>query len=88
MSAVCGYLSLNLACASTNCSPVLPPIITKGLTAADADELTTRTRTAMLDELIRLSHVSGHENGEPLPRASGSENREELKKRTAFSDKL
>lgn len=61
---------------------VLPAIPTKGMTAADADALTTRTRNAMMDELIRLSHVSGNGAGEPLPRASGRETAsDELKKR-------
>lgn len=50
---------------------VLPPINTKGKTAADVDDLVKKTRDAMLDELIRLSHVSGDGNGVPLPRASG-----------------
>ncbi|KAF2279818.1 1-acylglycerol-3-phosphate O-acyltransferase [Westerdykella ornata] len=49
---------------------VLPPIPTKGLTTADVDVLTVKTRDAMLDELIRLSHVSGTGNAVPLPRAS------------------
>ncbi|KAF2184108.1 1-acylglycerol-3-phosphate O [Zopfia rhizophila CBS 207.26] len=48
---------------------VLPPIPTTGLTAADADALTTRTRDAMMNELIRLSHLSSNGNGTPLPRA-------------------
>ncbi|KAF2803397.1 acyltransferase-domain-containing protein [Mytilinidion resinicola] len=41
---------------------VLPPIPTKGMTAADADKLTTKTRDAMMSELIRLSTVApnGH----------------------------
>ena len=50
---------------------VLPPISTKGKTAADVDDLMKKTRDAMLEELIRLSHVSGEGNGVPLPRASG-----------------
>lgn len=62
---------------------VLPPIPTKGLTTADVDALVKRTRDAMLDELIRLSHVSGTGNGVPLPRASGRDEDEkaELRKR-------
>ncbi|KAF1973935.1 acyltransferase-domain-containing protein [Bimuria novae-zelandiae CBS 107.79] len=63
---------------------VLPPISTKGKTAADVDEMTTKTRQAMLEELIRLSHVSGVGNGVPLPRASGRQSEEgsgELRKR-------
>ena len=51
---------------------VLPAIPTKGMTAADVDGLVVRTRDAMLEELIRLSHVSGAGNGVPLPRASGA----------------
>jgi lysophosphatidate acyltransferase len=36
----------------------------------------------MMDELIRLSHVSGAGNGVPLPRATGVErSSEELRKR-------
>jgi lysophosphatidate acyltransferase len=50
---------------------VLPPISTKGMTAADVDGLAERARNAMMDELIRLSHVSGQGNGVPLPRAAG-----------------
>lgn len=50
---------------------VLPPISTKGKTAADVDDLVKRTRDAMLEELIRLSHVSGVGEGVPLPRTSG-----------------
>lgn len=63
---------------------VLPAIPTKGLTAADVDGLVERTRNAMMDELIRLSHVSGAKegNGVPLPRASGVEEvRKELRQR-------
>jgi len=56
---------------------VLPPIKTQGMTSADVDGLLKRTRDAMLDELIRLSHVSGTGNGVPLPRASISGRREE-----------
>lgn len=68
---------------------VLPPIPTKGLTAADVDALVKKTRDAMLEELIRLSHVSGAGNGEPLPRSSAAattaiegEKEGELRKRT------
>jgi lysophosphatidate acyltransferase len=62
---------------------VLPPIQTKGKTAADVDALVEKTRNAMMDELIRLSHVSGVGNGEPLPRASGvdAESRSEMRRR-------
>ncbi|ORY18134.1 hypothetical protein BCR34DRAFT_554247 [Clohesyomyces aquaticus] len=56
---------------------VLPPIPTKGLTAADADGLATRTRDAMLDELKRLAEYPllayDNPNFDPL--------REELKKK-------
>ena len=65
---------------------VLPPIPTKGMTAADVDALVTKTRDAMLEELIRLSHVSGAGNGVPLPRSSGalreSNEQGELRKRS------
>lgn len=61
---------------------VLPAIPTKGMTAADVDALMKKTRDGMLEELIRLSHVSGHGNGVPLPRASGVEDESgELRKR-------
>ncbi|RYO60174.1 hypothetical protein AA0113_g7002 [Alternaria arborescens] len=62
---------------------VLPPIQTKGLTAEHVDGLVKKTRDAMMDELIRLSHVSGVGNGEPLPRSSGvdGQERSELRKR-------
>ena len=61
---------------------VLPPISTKGLTAKDVDMLVEKTRNAMLEEIIRLSHVTGEKNGEPLPRASGLEDEaRELRKR-------
>ncbi|KAF2631365.1 1-acylglycerol-3-phosphate O [Macroventuria anomochaeta] len=63
---------------------VLPAILTKGLTAADVDGLVERTRNAMMDELVRLSHVSGAKegNGVPLPKASGVEEvRKELRQR-------
>src|SRR6266700_23734 len=42
---------------------VLPPIPTTGLTAADADKLTQRTRDAMMNELMRLSHLRWYEDG-------------------------
>jgi len=51
---------------------VLPAIPTKGMTVADVDGLVNKTRDAMLEEIIRLSHVSGTGNGVPLPRASGA----------------
>ncbi|KAF1840167.1 1-acylglycerol-3-phosphate O-acyltransferase [Cucurbitaria berberidis CBS 394.84] len=61
----------------------LPPISTTGLKPEDVDALLARTRDAMMEELIRLSHVSGQGNGEPLPRTSGvdDEQRGELRKR-------
>ncbi|KAH7065678.1 hypothetical protein BKA63DRAFT_524400 [Paraphoma chrysanthemicola] len=62
---------------------ILPPIPTKGLTKDDIDDLVERTRKVMLDELIRLSHVTGQGNGVPLPVASGvDEKTRELRKRT------
>ncbi|USP77715.1 1-acylglycerol-3-phosphate acyltransferase [Curvularia clavata] len=62
---------------------VLPPIQTKGLGAEHVDELVKKTRDAMMEELIRLSHISGTGNGEPLPRSSGVDEqaRGELRKR-------
>jgi lysophosphatidate acyltransferase len=61
---------------------VLPAIPTTGMTAADVDALMKKTRDGMLEELIRLSHVSGAGNGAPLPRATGVEDeRSELRKR-------
>ncbi|CAO2652131.1 Nn.00g004140.m01.CDS01 [Neocucurbitaria sp. VM-36] len=60
----------------------LPPIRTTGLKTEDVDALVQRTQDAMMEELIRLSHVSGAGNGEPLPRASGVDGeRRELRKR-------
>jgi lysophosphatidate acyltransferase len=62
---------------------VLPAISTKGMTGADADALTTKTRDAMMDELIRLSHLNNQGNGMPLPRADAVEKMPaELRKRT------
>ncbi|KAF2743368.1 acyltransferase-domain-containing protein [Sporormia fimetaria CBS 119925] len=62
---------------------VLPPIPTTGMTRADADKLTTRTRDAMLEELVRLSHVSGVGEPQALPRErSVDEARGTMKKRT------
>ncbi|KAF2196355.1 1-acylglycerol-3-phosphate O [Delitschia confertaspora ATCC 74209] len=52
---------------------VLPPIQTKGMTAADVDALCVRVREAMQEELIRLSHVTDTGNGAApahLPRGS------------------
>jgi lysophosphatidate acyltransferase len=68
---------------------VLPAIPTTGMTSADADALTTRVRDAMMEELIRLSHLSGSGNGVPLPRASGVANgKDELRRRTKATDAL
>ena len=41
---------------------MLPPIPTTGLTAADVDKLTQRTRDAMMNELMRLSHLRPYED--------------------------
>lgn len=61
---------------------ILPPVSTVGKTADDVDSLLQTTTEAMLEELIRLSHVSGTGNGEPLPRATGVDgSREELRRR-------
>ena len=62
---------------------ILPPISTKGLTAQDVDSLVEKTRKVMLDELIRLSHVTDEgKNGIPLPSASGVDDAtRELRKR-------
>ncbi|KAF2732626.1 1-acylglycerol-3-phosphate O [Polyplosphaeria fusca] len=68
-------------CPGTIDVSVLPPIPTEGMTPADAETLCSRTQNAMMDELVRLSHVSGKQNGEPLPRATGVAGRGELRKR-------
>lgn len=62
---------------------VLPPISTKGCTADDVNRLVEKTRAAMMDELIRLSHVTGEgKNGMPLPSVSGVDDAtRELRKR-------
>ena len=62
---------------------VLPAIPTTGLGAADVDALVERTRNAMLEELVRLSHVQGKgTEGAPLPRVGGGEReKEELRRR-------
>ncbi|KAF2027190.1 1-acylglycerol-3-phosphate O-acyltransferase [Setomelanomma holmii] len=61
---------------------VLPPIPTKGLGKEDVDDLVEKTRKVMLDELIRLSHVTGQGNGAPLPAAPGVDaGTRELRKR-------
>ncbi|KAL5386920.1 hypothetical protein DPSP01_003936 [Paraphaeosphaeria sporulosa] len=60
---------------------VLPPISTKGMTAENVDALMKKTRDAMLEELVRLSHVSGTGNGVPLPRTSGRDEQGELRRR-------
>lgn len=81
MLAVCAFIvSANME--SADYSVVLPPIPTKGLTTADVDALVTRTRDAMMNELIRLSHVSGAGNSDPLPRTTrGGSGKEGLSKR-------
>jgi lysophosphatidate acyltransferase len=62
---------------------ILPAIPTTGMTAADVDALVERTRNAMLEELVRLSHVRADgEAGVPLPRVSGAEReKSELRRR-------
>lgn len=45
-------------------SAVLEPIQTKGLTAADVDELCTKTRELMLKELINLTYKA---RGQEVP---------------------
>lgn len=61
---------------------VLPPISTKGCTKEDVDGLVEKTRNAMMDELVRLSHVQEGGNGVPLPRASGVDDKtRELRRR-------
>lgn len=61
---------------------VLPPVSTVGKTAKDVDALLQATTDAMMEELIRLSHVSGTGNGEPLPRSTGIDGgRKELRRR-------
>lgn len=60
----------------------LPPIRTVGMTSENVDALLEQTRSAMMEELIRLSHVSGEGNGQPLPRVSGvDDSRNELRRR-------
>jgi lysophosphatidate acyltransferase len=62
---------------------ILPPISTKDCTKEDIDSLIEKTRKVMMDELIRLSHVT--EEGKqamPLPSASGVDDAtRELRKR-------
>ncbi|KAH8726527.1 hypothetical protein GQ44DRAFT_613756 [Phaeosphaeriaceae sp. PMI808] len=62
---------------------ILPPISTKGCTAEHVDALVEKTRNVMLDELIRLSHVTAEAgNAMPLPSASGVDDAtRELRKR-------
>ncbi|KAF1919458.1 hypothetical protein BDU57DRAFT_593306 [Ampelomyces quisqualis] len=62
---------------------VLPPISTRGCTADDVNRLVEKTQKAMLEELIRLSHVTDNgKNGMPLPSASGVDDvTRELRKR-------
>jgi lysophosphatidate acyltransferase len=54
-----------------------------GVVDVTVDTLVEKTRKAMLDELIRLSHVSGEDKeGVPLPSASGVDDEtRELRKR-------
>lgn len=60
---------------------VLPPVPTKGMSAADVDALVEKTRERMLEEIVRLSHVSGEGDGEPLPRKTVVQDGAELRKR-------
>jgi lysophosphatidate acyltransferase len=62
---------------------VLPPISTKGCTADDVNRLVEKTQKVMLEELIRLSHVTDNgKTGLPLPSASGVDDAtRELRKR-------
>lgn len=43
---------------------VLEPIPTKGLTAADVDELCTKTRQVMLEEIVNLTYRA---RGQEIP---------------------
>ncbi|KAH7113306.1 hypothetical protein B0J11DRAFT_146867 [Dendryphion nanum] len=62
---------------------VLPAIPTTGMTAADADALTTKTRDAMLDELNRLSTLTSDGNGLASSTATGvGAASDELRKRS------
>ncbi|OMP83950.1 putative 1-acyl-sn-glycerol-3-phosphate acyltransferase [Diplodia seriata] len=57
---------------------VLPPIHTKGLTAADVDRITTQTRDSMLKSLQELAHS---EKGEAVAmKASGADHAPAVKK--------
>ncbi|EKG15130.1 Phospholipid/glycerol acyltransferase [Macrophomina phaseolina MS6] len=57
---------------------VLPPIQTKGLTAADVDRITNETRDAMFKTLQELAHC---EKGEPIAlKASGANHAPAVKK--------
>lgn len=58
---------------------VLPPIPTTGLTAADADKLTQRTRDAMMNELMRLSHLRPYEDGAAI--ATGVDGGSEVRRK-------
>jgi lysophosphatidate acyltransferase len=62
---------------------ILPPISTVGCTAANVNDLVEKTRKVMMDELVRLSHVTdGGKNGVPLPSATGVDERtRELRRR-------
>jgi lysophosphatidate acyltransferase len=59
---------------------VLPPIPTTSLTAADVDKLTQRTREAMMDELMRLSHLRSYEDSAAVATGvdGGSETRRKV----------
>ncbi|KAF2867333.1 hypothetical protein BDV95DRAFT_177186 [Massariosphaeria phaeospora] len=80
---VCNFQQRRIAPGVIDVS-VLPPIPTKGLGAQDAEMLMVRAREAMMAELVRLTHVSGKGEGEPLPRVSGVEEKRagELRKRS------
>lgn len=52
-----------MACADLKSCAVLDPIPTTGLTAADVDELTRKTRDLMMEELITLSEKA---QGRPM----------------------
>lgn len=54
----------------TSASPVLDPIPTTGLTAADVDELTRTTRDLMLKELFALTAQA---RGSPIPLPTDTE---------------
>lgn len=51
----------------------MKPIPTKGLTAADVDELTRTTREKMLDELVLLTAEAQGKVHAPLPASKKTE---------------